>query len=237
MKSFALLPVAALALAAITVACLDTDAPITGPTGTPHVQESDPPPPPVEGEVIFTFTGSDFTAASEQRDCNIPGVFCVPARYFQNKELSTEWLDFVPEEPLPVDIKKQLKQEGAVCSFDENGDPVLCDVTSSAQGRIVEKNGVGDGKGLAYDVSEDGLMVTTIALDQFDGSPNPLSCFAAGGFAQCNTFDRPVIGETWVGVPDEQGNITYTRTAAAPGVFLFTGGTPYCTPYDPYCIG
>jgi hypothetical protein len=216
-----------LAFLGLTVSC--TDGPIAPGKNTDglSLQFGDPPPPPVDGDILGTFSVVDFSASvvasSTPRDCDLLGFFCVPGRYFQNKEElvenPTEWLDFLPEAPLPNDIKRQLKEGGATCFDVLTNTEVICDVNSTAQGRLFEKNLVGDGKGLAYDVG-DGSMVLTIALDQFDGFPNPLNCISFEGFVSCDTFGRPVFADSWVRGDD--GN--YTKGPPQFGSFTFTAG-------------
>ena len=242
----ALLPAATLALA---TACLDATyaTPAAPADADLTAAASEPPPPPITGRVLYDGTGDGLSAgrgiadrvvasASPRSDCDIP-TFCVPARYFKNKTGHNEWLDLVAEEPLPADVRQQLEEFGAACGVttdDQQTPPttILCPVGSTGQGRISNKHGEGGGNGLAYDVSDDRLTVTTVALNQLDVfGGKGLVCGSADRGAICTT--PPIFGDIWVGSDlDEDGVITYVRTARALSPLRFFGGTTPVPPID-----
>jgi hypothetical protein len=243
----ALLPLAALILAA---ACSDSPgAPTAAVAPSDETSRAllDPPPPPLTGTILYGGTGDGevdrstdaLTAANAgagSAECPLV-TFCVPGRYFLNETNNNEWLDFVSEEPLPSDVRRQLQKFGAAClsedgigsdvSVDQEG-TLFCPVGSLAQGRIINRNGVTEGVGLAYDVSNDRLTVTTVSLDQFDlffGKGLVCGPSERLGVTICTT--PAVFGDVWTGTQNPTtGAITYTRTSRVYSPFVYASTPP-----------
>ncbi len=208
---------AAVAAVALLVAgCSEpTTAPPSLSPSAPLFDVGNPPPPKVNGVTSYAavegagaiigagvngigVAGAPVVTGSPLASC--PGfIFCVPSDYNQNQPPVTfKVLTFNEPGKLPADIRTQLARGGGICGETEGGF-IMCSVKVTKKPRIVVNGLTSRGEGVAFDMSSDGSMVTTIVLRQFDADgPAALTCVGEGGVITVET--PPAFGQQWVRV-------------------------------------